>query len=193
MKVLNPRELHGEDSLLLTFEGAFDPQVALERELAPAIQAFEEYAGDWMPDVVKGKRHRRYSRAALWKGLEEERDENSTDVGLYRTKQPALDMTLRLRLPPRAPRLKFWLEVQPLSVFAEAESCRKFVDMVRAWASRYLVATYASAHSAADNEVAGAPRFGRDMQTSIRDGFDKVYEVSWLNVFDPKRVESVGR
>jgi len=193
MKVLNPRELHGEDSLLLTFEGAFDPQAALERELEPAIQALEEYAGDWMPDVVKGKRHRRYSRAALWKGLEEERDENSTDVGLYRTKQPALDMTLRLRLPPRAPRLKFWLEVQPLSVFSEEESCRKFMDMVRAWAARYPVATYASAHSMADDELAGAPRFGRDQQTSIRDGFDKLYALSWLNVFGPKLVEAVGR
>jgi hypothetical protein len=31
------------------------------------------------------------------------------------------------------------------------------------------------------------------MQTSIRDGFDKIYEVFWLNVFGPKLVESVGR
>jgi hypothetical protein len=31
------------------------------------------------------------------------------------------------------------------------------------------------------------------MQTAIRDGFDKIYEVSWLNVFGPKLVESVGR
>jgi hypothetical protein len=89
--------------------------------------------------------------------------------------------------------LKFWLEVQPLSVFAEAERCLKFVDMVRAWASHYPVDGYASAHSAADRELAGSPHFGRDTQTAIRDGFDKVYEVSWLNVFGPKLVESVGR
>jgi hypothetical protein len=31
------------------------------------------------------------------------------------------------------------------------------------------------------------------MQTSIREGFDKIYEVFWLNVFGPKLVESVGR
>jgi hypothetical protein len=193
MKVLNPRELPGEDSLLLRFEGAFDQQAALELELEPFFQALEAYAGGWMPDVAEGKRRRKYSRAALWKGLEEERVENSTSIGLYRTTLPALDTSFRLWFSPLPPRLKFWLEVQPLLFFAEEESCRKFVDMVRAWASRYPVATYASAHSAADNEVAGAPRFGRDIQTSIRDGFDKVYEVSWLNVFDPKLVESVGR
>jgi hypothetical protein len=31
------------------------------------------------------------------------------------------------------------------------------------------------------------------MQTSIREGFDKIYEVFWLNVFGPKLVETVGR
>jgi hypothetical protein len=31
------------------------------------------------------------------------------------------------------------------------------------------------------------------MQIAIRDGFDKIYEVSWLNIFGPKLVESVGR
>jgi hypothetical protein len=41
--------------------------------------------------------------------------------------------------------------------------------------------------------LSGAPNFGRDMRTSIRDGFDKIYEVSWLNVFGPKLVELVGR
>jgi hypothetical protein len=193
MKVLNPRESPGEDSLLLTFEGAFDPQAPLERELEPSLQALEEYAGDWMPDVVRGKRRRKYSRAAFWKGLEEERDETSTSIGLYRTTLPALDTSLRLWFPPLIPRLDFWLEVQPLSVFAEAERCRKLVDMVHAWAIRYPVATYASAHSMADSQLAGAPYFGRDVETSRRDGFDKVYEVCWLNVFGPKLVEAVGR
>ncbi|MBZ4423211.1 hypothetical protein [Myxococcus sp. RHSTA-1-4] len=146
-----------------------------------------------MPDVVKGRRHRRYSREALWKALEEKRDGDSTSIGLYRTALPALDTSLWLWLPPRAPRLKFFLEVQPLSVFANTERCREFVDMVRAWATRYPVTTYASAHSAADRELADSPNFGRDMQTAIRDGFDKVYEVCWLNVFGPKLVEAVGR
>jgi hypothetical protein len=42
-------------------------------------------------------------------------------------------------------------------------------------------------------ELAGFPDFGRDDETRRRDGFDKIYEVSWLNVFGPKLVETVGR
>jgi hypothetical protein len=84
------------------------------------------------------------------------------------------------------------LKVRPLSFFAEAERCRQFVEMVRSWASHYPV-THAAAHSEDDAELAGEPRFGREMQTSIRNGFDKIYEVSWLNVFGPKLVETVGR
>jgi hypothetical protein len=64
--------------------------------------------------------------------------------------------------------------------------------MVRAWACRYPV-THSSAHSADDAELAGAPRFGRDEKTSRQNGFDKVYEVFWLNVFGPELVETVGR
>ena len=193
MKRLKIRELPEEDSLLLRFEGAFHQQAALERELEPLFHALEAYAGGWMPDVVEGKRRRKYSRAALWKGLEEERVEKSTSIGFYRTTLPALDTSLRLWFPPLPPRLKFWLEVLPLSFFAEEARCRDFVDMVRAWASRYPVASFASAHSMADRELAGSPDFGRDTQTAMRDGYDKVYEVFWLNVFGPELVEAVGR
>jgi hypothetical protein len=35
--------------------------------------------------------------------------------------------------------------------------------------------------------------FGRDKETWYRDGFDKVYEVFWLNVLNPRLVETVGR
>ncbi len=181
-----------EDSLLLKFEGAFDPQAMLESELEPFLQALEAGADGWMPDVVKGKRYRKCSRAAIWKGLQEERDGRMTDIGLYRTKAPALDMTLRLWFPPRPPELYIWLEAQPLSFFAEAERCRHFVEMVRAWATRYP-APYASAHSMADRELSGGPFFGRDVETSRRDGFNKIYEVCWLNIFGPKLVETVGR
>jgi hypothetical protein len=41
--------------------------------------------------------------------------------------------------------------------------------------------------------LAGFPSFGRDNKTRRRDGFDKIYEVCWLNVFGPKLVETVGR
>ncbi|WNG18263.1 hypothetical protein [Cystobacter fuscus] len=192
MKVMSVHDLKPEDSLLLTFDGVFSPQVPLERELAPVLQALEEYADGWMPDVVKGKRQRKYARAAVWKSLEEERDENRTDIGLYRTEWPALDMWLRLWLPPRAPDLGIMLTVKPLSFFAEAERCHHFVELVRTWASRYPV-TYAMAHSTDDRALAGAPNFGRDDETEYRDGFDKIYEVCWLNVFGPKLVETVGR
>jgi len=181
-----------EDFLRLRFESSFDPQPTLQGELEPLLQTLEAHADGWMPDVVEGKRRRKYARPAAWKALEESRDGNFTDIGLYRTTWPALDMSLWLMLPPRDPTLEISVKVKPLSLFAEAERCRHFVEMVRAWASRYPV-THASAHSADDAELAGSPRFGREQQTSIRDGFDKIYEVFWLNVFGPKLVESVGR
>ncbi len=192
MKVLNFHDLKPEDQLDLRFEGAFDPQAGLERELEPFLRALETFAGDWMPDVVKGKRHRKYSRAALWKALEEKRDENSTTIGLYRTKVPALDMVLRLWFQPGRPELYIGLALQPLSFFAEAERCRGFVDMVVAWASHYPV-THAKANSLAENLLADSPNYGRDDETTMRDGFDKIYEVCWLNVFGQKLVETVGR
>ncbi|WP_257448246.1 hypothetical protein [Archangium lipolyticum] len=192
MKVLGLRDLKPEDSLLLTFEGAYDPQAALESELEPFLEVLKEHASDWMPDVVSGKRRRKYTRPSFWKALEERRSERSTGLWFYRTEWPALDMSLSLSFPPLAPELRILLEVKPLSFFAEAERCRKFVDMVRAWAARYPV-THAAAHSVADRGLADSPLFGRDMQTSIQDGFDKIYEVFWLNVFGPKLVETVGR
>ncbi|PTL84450.1 hypothetical protein [Vitiosangium sp. GDMCC 1.1324] len=192
MKRLEFHREREEDYLRLDFDGAFDTQAALESELEPFLQALEEHANGWMPDVVEGKRRRKYSRAAAWKSLEEERDENSTGLGLYRTKWPALDMSLSLWFPPLPTKLGITIKVKPISSFTDAECCRQFVEMVRSWASRYPV-THAVAHSIADSALAGSPRFGRDQQTSIRDGFDKIYEVSWLNIFGPKLVETVGR
>jgi hypothetical protein len=192
MKVLEFYGSRDEDYLRLAFEGAIDPQAAWESELEPFLQALEKYAGEWMPDVVEGKRRRKYTRAALWKALEEERREKGTTIGLCRTKWPALDMTLRLWFPPLQPELDLTIKVKPISFFAEAERCHQFVEMVRAWASRYPV-SYARAYSADDAELAGSPHFGRDEKTSRRDGFDRIYEVFWLNVFGPKLVETVGR
>ncbi|WNG23333.1 hypothetical protein F0U62_04280 [Cystobacter fuscus] len=192
MKILEFYGVKLEDCLRLDFEGTFGSRAFLERELDPFLQVLEEYAGEWMPDVVEGKRRRKYKRAAIWKSLEEARDGDYTSIGLYRTKWPVLDMMLRLRLSPQPPELSIVIKVKPLSFFTEEGSYRPFVAMVRAWASRYPV-SHAAAHSADDEELAGAPRFGREMQTYVRDGFDKIYEVSWLNVFGPKLVESVGR
>jgi hypothetical protein len=192
MKVLSVHALKPEDSLLLTFDGAFDPRAAQESELGPFLQALEEHAGEWMPDVVEGKRRRKYSRSALWKALEEKRGERVTTIGLSRTEWPGLSMTLRLYSSTIPSKLDILLKVQPLSFFTEAERCLHFVEMVRAWASRYPV-SHASAHSLADDQLSGAPNFGRDDETEARDGFDKLYEVFWLNVFGPKLVEAVGR
>src|SRR5262249_40885917 len=135
---------------------------------------------------------RKYSRAAVWKALEEQGLNRFTFCGLDRTKWPALDMFLGLYLPPLPPRLDIAIKVKPLTFFAEAERCHQFVEMVRAWACRYPV-THAWTHSSDDAELAGFPSFGRDDETRRRDGFDKIYEVCWLNVFGPKLVETVGR
>ncbi|HLM47610.1 MAG TPA: hypothetical protein VK458_27345 [Myxococcaceae bacterium] len=192
MKVLRVHDSKPEDSLRIKFEGVFDSRAAWERELEPFFQALEEYADGWRPDVANGKRRRKYTRAAIWKALEERHDENSTGLGLYRTTLPALEMSLGLALPPRPPELDIFITVKPLSFFAEAERCRKLVELVRAWASHYVV-TYARAHSSDDVNLADFPAFGRDQETWLRDGFDKVYEVCWLNVFGPKLVERIGR
>ncbi len=192
MKVLKFHELKRDDRLDLRFEGTFDPQAALERELESFHQALETYSSGWTPEVIRGKRLRKYSRAAVWKTLEEKRDGNITSVGLYRTRVPAMDMSLRLWTRPHQSELYIGLALQPLSFFSEEERCRDFVDMVRAWASRYPV-TYAKANSLAENLLANSPNYGRDDQTTMRDGFDRIYEVCWLNVFGPKLVERVGR
>ncbi|WP_342379401.1 hypothetical protein NVS55_08070 [Myxococcus stipitatus] len=192
MKKLSVHDLMPEDSLWLDFKGIFDHQAIRESELSPFFQALEAYADGWMPDVVEGKRRRKYGRAVVWKALEEERRERGATIGLYRTKWPALDMTLRLWFPPLEPEINLTAAVQPLSFFAEEERCRQFVEIVRAWASRYPV-SHASAHSVADRALSGAPDFGRDDETRRRDGFDKIYEVFWLNVFGRKLVETVGR
>jgi hypothetical protein len=192
MKVLEFHDLSPEDRLTLTFESAFDHRGPLESELDPLFQALEEFAGDWMPDAIDGKRRRKYSRAAVWKALEEKRDEDSTSIVLRRTKWPALYMWPRVDFPPLPPELRITLKVQPLSFFVGVEHCRKLVDMVRAWASRYPV-SHAAAHSMADKQLTDSPSFGRDEETWYRDGFDKIYEVFWLNVFGPRLVEAVGR
>jgi hypothetical protein len=192
MKSLESCWLKGDDNLLLSFEGAFNHTASFAHTLEPFFQALEEHAGDWMPDVVSGKRRRTYSRDAIEKALDEKRVDKSTSVGLYRTQWPELDMTLRLRLSPLPSSLRVWIDVRPLSIFTRTASCRGFVEMVRTWASHYPGA-YASAHSMADRELAGFPHFGRDVEVSRRDGFDKIYEVCWLNVFGPKLVETVGR
>ncbi|QAT83380.1 hypothetical protein EJ065_1782 [Corallococcus coralloides] len=192
MKVLDAHDPSVDDNFLFSFEGAFDQMAEVEREVAPFLQALVTFAGKWMPDVVRGKRRRKFSRENVWESLKERRDENSTSIGLFRAHSPELDMSLSLRFPPLAPKLRIWIDVKPLSLFSEAEECRRFIEMVRAWATRYPT-QYASAHSMADRELAGFPHFGREAEVSRRDGFEKVYELCWLNVFGPKLVERVGR
>ncbi|RYZ15631.1 MAG: hypothetical protein EOO70_06375 [Myxococcaceae bacterium] len=186
-----PRRI-ADDYLYISFDGACNTPGVLERELTPFLEALESGAGEWMPDIVRGVRRRKYTREAVIKGLAEAREERSTSVGLYRTKGADLDMSLRLRLPPLRPSLDLSLMVGPLDLFAQESSCKGLVEMVRTWALHYPV-THATAHSLADKDLAGFPLFGRDRETYYRAGFDKIYEVCWLNVFGAKLVETVGR
>jgi hypothetical protein len=192
MKVLSVHDLKPEDSLLLTFDGVYKARTALKTRLAPFLDALEKNAGGWMPDVVRGKRQRRYSRPSFFQALGESDEDDNPGIGLYRTEWPALDGCFDLWLSRKPPQLGVFLRVQPLSFFADEQRCLHFVEMVRAWASHYPV-SHAVAHSDADRVLAGEPRFGRDEQTYFRDGFDKIYEVFWLNVFGPRLVEEVGR
>jgi len=192
MKLLTLHDLNAEDSLRFSFDGAFDQQPGVERELAPFLETLEAYAGDWMPSVVTSARQRKYSRSAVWKALEERRNEYGAVIGLHRPAHPSVSLTLNVGLTQRRPKLSVGLSVQPLSFFLAEERCRRFVELVRAWVSRYPT-PYAAAHSAADRQLADYPNFGRDDETAQRDEFDKVHELFWLNVFGPKLVETVGR
>nr|WP_244237666.1 hypothetical protein [Corallococcus llansteffanensis] len=164
----------------------------MEAELVPFLSALEKCAGDWAPDTVKGARKRKYARASFWQALKERRDEDSASVALYRAESPAVELTVELWLPPHPSEINIWLDVHSLAYFANEGDCKGIVEMVRAWATHYP-ASHAAAHSMADRELAGFPHFGRETEVSRRDGFDKVYEVCWLNVFGPKLVERVGR
>ena len=107
MKVLSVHDLRPEDSLLLTFNSALDPQAALTDELEPFLEALEKYADGWMPDVVKGKRRRKYSRSSFWKALEEGHDEGNTDLsGSIGRSGPPWTVDLGSGLPPRPARIR---------------------------------------------------------------------------------------
>ncbi|WP_224361017.1 hypothetical protein [Hyalangium versicolor] len=192
MKLLTLQDLNTEDSLSLYFKGSFHPEMELPRVLEPFFQALEDHAGEWMPQLVNGKRRRNYSRSAVWKALEERQDRIGPIIGLYRATAPAVSLTLELALQPRPRQLWVSLAVQPLTFFSETKRCHQFVDMVRDWASHYP-GSYTSAHSSADAQLADAPYYGRDRESARSDGFDKIYEVCWLNVFGPQLVETVGR
>ncbi|WIG94596.1 hypothetical protein [Myxococcus sp. SDU36] len=185
--------LNAGDSLRLFLEGSFERQVPVEREFEFLFQSLEENAGGWMPTAIAGKRQRKYSRSSVWKALDEGRKGKSTSIELFRSDSDLLSsLTLYLGLTTPQPSLSLNLQVQPLSYFNEQERCRTFVKMVRDWAARYP-SPFAMAHSAADDQLSGAPHFGRDDEATLRDGFDKVYELFWLNVFGPKLVARVGR
>jgi hypothetical protein len=192
VKTLTLRELNREDGIWLSFEGLYNHQAGDDHGLEPLLQALEESAGDWMPAFVHGRRRRKYSRTAVWRALEEERDQYGSIIGLHRPGAPAAALTLHLRLAHEPAELRASHHVQPLSFFSGAERCCRLMEMISTWASHYP-AIYAMAHSHADVELSGFPRFGRNDETWYKDGYDKVYEVYWLNVFGPKLVESVGR
>jgi hypothetical protein len=192
MKTLTLHELNKVDCLSLSFNGAFDPSHGMEQGLAPFLDALEKCSVGWMPTFVKTSRRRRYSRDAVWRALEERREDYGSIIGLFRSESPGVSMVLDVGLVQGTPELSVNVDVQPLTFFSDVEVCRGLVAMVRSWASQYP-SEYASAHSSADLNLADAPVFGRDDATWKRDGFDKIHELFWLNVFGPKLVEGVGR
>ncbi|KFE63212.1 hypothetical protein [Hyalangium minutum] len=192
MKLLTVEALRQADSLYLQFEGTYDANAKVEHALEPFLQALEQYAGQWMPSHVKGKRRRTYSRDAFWAALQDRSERNVPTVYLERPTDPAMSMEIALFRAETPGKVTITLRGQPFAFFAQEERCRELVELVRVWACHYPV-SHACAGSYADSQLADAPRFGRDMQTSIRDGFDQLYEVFWLNVFGPQLVSLVGR
>ncbi|KFE70818.1 hypothetical protein [Hyalangium minutum] len=192
MKLLTGTDLNREDALCLEFRGTYDAKVRLEHALEPFLQVLEQYAGEWMPSLVKGKRRRTYSRAAFWKALQDKADDNVSTLYLERPTEPAVSLELTLFRAEAPGKLRVILLAQPFSFFAQEERCRELVELVRAWACHYPT-SHAFAGSYADSLLADSPCFGRDMQTTVANGFDQLYEVFWLNVFGPKLVNLLGR
>ncbi|MFY2564488.1 hypothetical protein ACN469_43265 [Corallococcus terminator] len=192
MKTLTLHDLDKVNNLRFTFDGTYDPRNGLEQAVTPFLESLESCADGWMPTIVKASRTRKYSRAAVGRALEERRQEYGTIIGLFRSENPGVSLVLNLGPERERSVLNISLSVQPLTFFDEVERCRNFVQVARAWASQYP-ADYAVAHSDADMHLAKFPSFGREKETWMRDGFDKIYELFWLNIFGPKLVESVGR
>ncbi|WP_141593614.1 hypothetical protein [Myxococcus sp. AB056] len=189
---LSLHELNKVDCLHFRFAGAFDPSNGEKRGLAPFLDALEQHADGWMPTVVNASRKRKYSRDAVWRALEERRADYGTIIGLFHYGSPGVSMVLRLRPSHMEPEVSVDVDVQPISFFSGEDSCRGLVSVARTWA-RHYPSHHAFAHSSADRQLTDSPAFGRDDATWKRDGFDKIYELFWLNVFGPKLVESVGR
>src|SRR3954466_14107698 len=59
------------DCLSIDFKARGDPLAGGEAGLNPFFDALERYAGEWMPEKVKGTHVRRYSRAAALTSLQE--------------------------------------------------------------------------------------------------------------------------
>ncbi|RJS13620.1 hypothetical protein DRW03_35980 [Corallococcus sp. H22C18031201] len=192
MKTLALYDLNTVDSLRFTLDGTFDARSGLASSVESFLESLEQDADGWMPTIVKANRKRKYSREAVRHALEERREEYGTIIGLVRPEEPAVSLVLTLGPEQERSLWSTSLTVQPLSFFSEIETCRSFVRVARSWAAQFP-ADYAAAHSVADRQLAGFPSFGRDDRTWKRDGFDKVYELFWLNIFGPKLVESVGR
>ena len=192
MTLLTATDLNRADSLYLSFQGTYDAKAKLEHALEPFLQALEKYAGEWMPSLVKGKRRRAYSRAAFWKAFQDMPDRNVPTLYLDRPTEPAVSLELALFRAEVPGELMIILQAQPFSFFAQEERCRELVELVRAWACHYPV-SHAFAGSFADTLLADSPRFGRDQRANLRDGFDQLYEVFWLNLFGPKLVNLLGR
>ncbi|WP_239576281.1 hypothetical protein [Archangium primigenium] len=183
--------MKADDDLWLSFAGDFTPTDG-ERGLTPLLQSLERYAGEWMPDIVTGKRRRKYTRAAVWKALEESQDGGSVHIELARTQAPALDVLLTIFSPPLKPEVRVSMELRPLSFFTEETRCHALVEMVREWAMHYPVVK-ALAGSIADAGLVDVPPRNSNSQAAEDDGVGPIHEVSWLNVFSAKLVEKVGR
>ncbi|WNZ64011.1 hypothetical protein QEG98_10130 [Myxococcus sp. MxC21-1] len=192
MKLLTLHDLNKADGLSFTFEGSFDATVGVERALTPLVDTLEKHAEGWMPTIVKSDRKRKYSREAVWRALEERSDEHGSIIGLFRSENPAVSLVFDLVLEQAQSSVHASLDVQPIQFFSGVDACRTLVAVSRAWAAQYPV-SYASAHSIADEQLAGSPSFGRNDEQVRKDGFNKIYELFWLNIFGPKLVESVGR
>ena len=122
MKLLTGTDLNREDSLYLDFRGTYDAAAKLEHVLEPFLQALEQYAGKWMPSFVKGKRRRTYSRAAIWKALQDQPDTQVPTLYLEHPTEPAVSLELALFRAQSPGKVRIILQAQPFAFFAQEQA-----------------------------------------------------------------------
>lgn len=193
---MNTREQHRTDRLKLSFRAHGYPLAKSDFDITPFLVALDTYAAEWMPDLVKGKRRRKYSHGAVLKALEEQQTALGSSVFLWRSTPPESELSVDIWGGASPGPLSVSFQVWPLSLFEEpanaSDRSRRLIELARAWASHYPVIELLI-HGQADSELSQYWRARSDTNFPARAPYDWLQAIFWLNVFGKEWVDGLGR